>query len=69
MIYISWKGKKIILKTLVACGIYSALGGVWQVLEIIVYGKIIPRYEDTFVTLFITFIIYKLFMKGFEFRD
>lgn len=69
MIYISWKEKKIILKTLVACGIYSALGGLWQVFEIVVYGQMIPRYEDTIVTLFITFIIYKLFMKGFTFRD
>lgn len=64
----SWKNKKIILKTMVWCGIYSAVGGLWQALEYILYGQVITSYEDTIVGIIVTFAIYKLFMNGISFE-
>ena len=64
----SWKSKKLILKAMVWCGIYSALGGLWLVLEYILYGQAITSYEDTIVGIIVTFAIYKFFMNGISFE-
>jgi len=53
---------------MVWCGIYSALGGLWQTLEYMLYGQAITSYEDMVVGIIVTFAIYKLFMNGISFE-
>lgn len=53
---------------MVWCGIYSALGGLWQALEYMLYGQAITSYEDTLVGIIVTFAIYMLFMNGISFE-
>ena len=58
-----------ILKVMVWCGIYSALGGLWQSFEYFSYGQAITNHEDTIIGIIITSVIYKLFISGIAFED
>lgn len=63
-----WNDKVIIFKVLVWCGIYGAIGGFWEFMELVLYGETMPSYEDSVIAVITTFAIYKLLMKWVTFK-
>lgn len=48
-----------LIKYFIVCGILLAITGVWQILELIEFGKVMPSISDTIVSIAFTFSLYK----------